>query len=137
MKRLRTVANAGPTLCSATRRDGQPCQAVATRDGLCMAHSPALREKAKEARRAGGHNSARAKRLGKLIPPRLVALYDTLELALGQVYRGEIDPRVATAMASLAGAMVKVLTSGELEQRVRLLEERQAQASTDGRGRGR
>jgi hypothetical protein len=65
-----------------------------------------------------------------------MAVYDTLELALGQVYRREIDPRVATAMASLAGAMVRVLTSGELEQRVRLLEERQAQASTNGR-RGR
>lgn len=137
MKRLPTVTNAGPTLCGATRSDGAPCQAVATRSGMCMAHDPALREKAQEARRAGGHNSARARRLGKLVPPRLMAVYDTLELALGQVYKGEIDPRVATAMASLAGAMVKVLTSGELEQRVRLLEERQAQVSTDGRGRGR
>jgi len=136
VKRLRTVGNAGPALCTARRRDGEPCRAVGTRDGLCMAHSPALREKAQEARKAGGHNSARAKRLGRLVPPRLMAVYDTLELALGQVYRGEIDPRVATAMASLAGAMVKVLTSGELEQRVRLLEERQAQASANGR-RGR
>ncbi|MDP2858887.1 MAG: hypothetical protein Q8P50_13050 [Bacillota bacterium] len=97
-----------------------------------MAHDPALREKAQEARRAGGYNSARAARLGKLVPPRLMAVYDTLELALGQVYRGEIDPRVATAMASLAGAMVRVLTSGELEARVRALEERQPPA-TNGR----
>ena len=98
-----------------------------------MAHDPALADKRQEARRAGGHNSARAKRLGRLVPPRLMAVYDTLELALGQVYKGEIDARVATAMASLAGAMVRVLTSGELEQRVRALEERQPQAGTSGR----
>jgi len=96
-----------------------------------MAHDPALAEKRQEARRRGGQASARAARLGKLVPPRLMAVYDTLELALGEVYRGEIDPRVATAMASLAGAMVRVLTSGELEQRVRALEERSA--STNGR----
>ena len=132
MKRLPTVADAGPTPCSATRSDGQPCQAVATRSGMCMAHDPALAEKRQEARRRGGQASARTARLGKLVPPRLMAVYDTLELALTQVYRGEIDPRVATAMASLAGAMVRVLTSGELEQRVRTLEERQPPA-TNGR----
>ena len=122
--------------CPASRRDGQPCQGAANKSGFCMAHDPALAERRREAARLGGKGKARAARLGKLVPPRLMAVYDTLELALGQVYRGEIDPRVATAMASLAGAMVKVLTSGELEQRVRLLEDRQAQASSNGR-RGR
>jgi len=125
VKRLRTVAAAGPTLCSATRRDGEPCRARPTRDGLCMAHSPTLREKAQEARRAGGYNSARAARLGKLVPPRLMSVYDLLEEALGQVHQGELEPRIAQAMAALAGAMVRVLTSGELEARVRALEERQ------------
>lgn len=125
MKRLRTVAAAGPTLCSATRRDGEPCRARPTRDGLCMAHSPTLREKAQSARRAGGYNSARAARLGKLVPPRLMSVYDRLEEALRQVHQGELEPRIAQAMAALAGALVKVLTSGELESRVRALEERQ------------
>ena len=120
--------------CPATRRDGQPCRAIANSGGFCMAHDPALAEKRREAARLGGKGKARVARLGKLVPPRLMAVYDTLELALGQVYRGEIDARVATAMASLAGAMVRVLTSGELEQRVRLLEDRQA--SQNGR-RGR
>jgi hypothetical protein len=125
VKRLRTVAPAGPTLCGATRSDGQPCQAVATRSGLCMAHDPALADKRQEARRRGGQASARAARLGKLVPPRLMSVYDRLEEALGQVHDGQLDPRIAQAMSSLASAMVKVLTSGELEARVRALEERQ------------
>jgi len=97
-----------------------------------MAHDPALADKRQEARRAGGYNSARAARLGKLVPPRLMSVYDRLEEALCQVHQGELDPRIAQAMAALAGAMVRVLTSGELEERMRRLE-RQPQARGNGR----
>jgi hypothetical protein len=106
--------------CTATRKDGRPCTALAVSEGLCVGHAP----QAQEARRRGGRASARSARLGRLVPPRLLAVYDMLELALGGVYDGEVDPRVATAMASLAGAMVRVLTAGELEERVRRLEGR-------------
>ena len=116
-------------LCSARRRDGQLCQATAGPDGKCFAHSPALRAKAQEARRQGGLNRSRSARLAKLLPQRLMPVFDTLEVALGQVYRGELLPQRAQAMASLAGCLVKLLTSGELEQRVRQLEERQASAN--------
>jgi hypothetical protein len=87
-----------------------------------MTHEPSLAEKRAEARRKGGHASARAVRLGKLVSPRLLDAYDALEEALGEVHDGTIDPRIAMAMASLAGAMVRVLTAGELEERVRRLE---------------
>ena len=105
--------------CGATRKDGQHCTAHAVSDGLCVGHSP----RAQEARRKGGHASARSARLGKLVPPRLLAIYDALETALAEVHSGVLDPRAATALASLAGAMVRVLTAGELEERVRRLEE--------------
>jgi hypothetical protein len=117
--------------CTAIRKDGKPCQAQATKSGLCLAHDPSLEEKRRAARKTGGRNKARIARLGKLVPPRLIAVYDHLEEALGQVHKGELDPRVATAMAALAGAMVRVLTSGELEERVRKLEEQQP--SNNGR----
>jgi hypothetical protein len=117
--------------CPATRRDGQPCRGIANKSGFCMAHDPALADKRREAARLGGKGKARVARLGKLVPPRLVAVYDHLEEALSQVHKGELDPRAATAMAALAGAMVRVLTSGELEERVRRLEERQP--SNNGR----
>ena len=46
-----------------------------------------------------------------------------LEGALGEVHRGELDPR-ESAMASLAGAPVRAMTAGELEERLRVLEDR-------------
>lgn len=117
-------ANTSPVLCRATRKDGSPCRAVATRSGLCLAHDPSLDKQRSQARREGGRHKAKAVRLQKLIPPRLVPLFDKLELALDQVHSGDLEPRIASAMAALAGAMVRVLTSGELEARVRALEGR-------------
>ena len=39
---------------------------------------------------------------------------------------GKLDPRAASAMASLAGALVRAMTAGELEERLRALEDRGA-----------
>ena len=72
----------------------------------------------------GGKNSARATRLRGLVPPRLMPVYDRLEKALEEVHGGEIESKQATAMAALARAMVAVLTSGELEERLREVESR-------------
>jgi hypothetical protein len=91
-------------------------------DGYCFSHPPASEEKRREARAKGGKNSARAARLRGLVPPRLLPVYDKLGTALDQVHTGEIESKQATAMAALARAMVVVLTSGELEERVRDLE---------------
>ncbi len=110
-------------LCQATKAGGQPCQAPAIKQGYCFSHAPELAEKARQARILGGKNKAQAVRLRKLVPPRLIPVYNKLESALNEVYAGKLDPRAASAMASLAGAMVRVLTSGELEERVRSLEE--------------
>ena len=93
-------------------------------DGYCFSHSPALEKKRLEARAKGGKNSARAARLRGLVPPRLMPVYDILESALEEVHGGKLESKQAQAMASLARAMVAVLTSGELEERVRGLEDR-------------
>ena len=65
-------------------------------------------------------------RAAKLLPARLQPMVSLLEDALGEVHRGELDPRAASAMASLAGALVRAMTAGELEERLRALEERGA-----------
>ena len=46
-----------------------------------------------------------------------------------ELYAGKLDPRRATAMASLAGVMVKVLHAGELEELMRKLHELQESKS--------
>ena len=96
---------------------------VRPRPGLrayCIGHAPG----AQDARRKGGHAKSRAERAAKLLPARLQPMVSLLEDALGEVHRGELDPRAASAMASLAGALVRAMTAGELEERLRALEDR-------------
>ena len=109
--------------CEATRRDGARCAGFALPGScLCFAHDPERQAARAASRRKGGRNSAKVIRLRGLIPPRLLPVYETLEAALQEVHDGKLDPRRAVAMASLARAMVAVLTAGELEERLRRLE---------------
>ena len=108
--------------CRNLARNGQPCRGYALEDGYCFSHSPALEKKRFEARAKGGRNSSRTARLIGLVPPRLVPVYDKLETALIEVHSGKLDSKQATAMATIARAMVSVLTIGELEERLRNLE---------------
>lgn len=110
--------------CKSKTRNGEPCRGFAMEDGYCFSHSPALEKKRQEARAKGGKNSARAARLKRLVPPRLIPVFERLEKALVEVHTGGLESKQATAMAALARAMVAVLTSGELEERVRGLEDR-------------
>ena len=61
-------------------------------------------------------------RLQGLVPPKLMRVYDRLEQALANTHAGKLDPRIASAMAQLARAMVAVITTGEMEERLRDLE---------------
>jgi len=111
--------------CAAPRRDGQPCQAPAvTAAGFCFTHDPGLATQRAAARRRGGQNSARIVRLRGLVPRRLSDIYDVLEDALGEVRAGKLNPQQASAMASVARAMVAASRLGELEERLRELEEK-------------
>ena len=117
---------APPTIrkqCAATRRDGQRCQAPALPDSEhCFAHAEHLAANRQAAREKGGRHKASVVRLRGLMPPRLVPVFETLEAALGEVHAGTLDPKRAQAMASLARAMVAVMTAGELEERMREVE---------------
>jgi hypothetical protein len=56
------------------------------------------------------------------MPSDLKPAFVLLEDALEQVLAGEMDPRRGQAAAALAGALVRLLAAGELEERVRRLE---------------
>ena len=109
-----------PERCPAVKKSGDPCTAPALFDGFCIGHRPG----AQEARKKGGAGTSRAARAGKLLPARLRPVAEALEAAIGEVHRGDLDPRQAQAMASLAGALVRVTMTGELEERLRSLEEK-------------
>jgi hypothetical protein len=121
---------AGPSnrkQCPGIRADGAPCRSTPQRGSdFCFTHDPARAAERDEARRRGGQNRSNVARLQAHMPPRLNALYGRLEQALDDVLAGRINPRIATAAAALASAMVRVFTDWELEERLRRLEEQQA-----------
>ncbi len=111
--------------CTASRRNGEPCRAQALPERLlCWAHDPQMREKADEARRKGGLHKSSTVRAAKHVPPDMKALARQLMESIDEVHRGELMPDQARAMASLAGAVVRVYEVGELRLEVQELRER-------------
>ncbi len=104
----------GPTW-SAPTKTGKPCRGRPAESGYCFAHDPATKDKREAARVKGGENSSHAARLEKLLPSRLRPTFDRLEAAMKEVHEGRLNPRQATAMASVAGAMVKIIKACEEE----------------------
>lgn len=112
-----------PKRCAGTRRDGAPCAAAVMGPGVwCYAHDPARATERDQARRKGGTNSATRARLDRLVPATLRPMIGSLLDALDEVHAGTLDPKQATAMASLAGAIVRAYSVGVLEDRVAALE---------------
>ena len=118
--------------CPALRKDGQPCRALAGASGYCVGHCP----DAQQNRAKGGAGTSRGNRAAKLLPSRLRPVADLIEQALTEVYAGTLDARRASALAALAGVMVRIVISGELEERMRELERMWAEhAETEQRAR--
>ena len=118
----------GPTngkQCAASRKDGRPCTAPALSGPFCFAHDPDREQERAEARRRGGKGRSTIARLHAMMPRDLRGVYETLGQAMTEVHQGELDPRKASAMASIARAMVAVLEAGDFEERLRRLEELQ------------
>ncbi len=111
------------TPCGATRADGQPCQGKAGAGGFCFAHDPALRSKRRAAYATGGRNKATTARVTKLVPSTLKPVLEQLMSALEEVHAGDLDPRQAGAMASLASAIGRLYETAQLEERLQKLEE--------------
>src|SRR5215211_1125881 len=101
-----------PTTCKAERKDGSPCQSqILLPSGLCHLHDPDRQASVLTARRQGGRNKSRVARVEKLIPASLRPVLTTLLEVLDETRRGAMDPKVASALASVAGAIVKVYSS--------------------------
>jgi hypothetical protein len=80
----------------------------------------------------GGKNKATNRRLDRLTPASLRPVLDTLFSALGGLEDGSIEPRVATAMASVAGVIVRVYEASDLEMRLKALEAGQEKLASNG-----
>jgi len=85
-----------------------------------MIHAPELAEARREGSRRGGHGRSKAERARRLLP----AIFGQLEAALAEVHNGTLAPAQGTAMAALAGALVRLVEAGEMALRLEALEQR-------------
>jgi hypothetical protein len=72
----------------------------------------------------GGHATRKGARALRLLPARLAPIFERMERVFLDLDRGEYDRRDAVAMATVAGVLLKIVQAGELEERVRAMEER-------------
>ncbi len=121
--------------CSATTKEGRPCNAQAWQGGLCRWHSPDLQQERAEWRRRGGEQRSTRARMRKQLPDDLMTLREvqaTLGRAMRKLEAGEMPPAVANALGGLGRSIAAVAEAGDFEERIAALEER---ADVDARGR--
>jgi hypothetical protein len=118
--------------CAATTKSGERCQRLRVlADGLCFYHSPLAAEQRASARSAGGQHTSKAHRALKLLPARLQPIYTRLERVFTQLDDGKYDRQQAVAMATVASVLLKLVQAGELEERMRAVEQRLQQQQAE------
>ena len=128
-----TIGN-HPPACQATRKDGRPCSVRAlTGSAWCFAHDPERAAQRAEARRKGGRGKARLARVERLVPGTLRPVLALLLTTLEETHRGDLDPKVAGALAAVAGAVCRVYQAGVVEDRLAELEAQIATLTRDRR----
>jgi hypothetical protein len=129
MDMLLSTADNRAQHCTATRKqDGQPCRlpALADGSGRCFYHS----ELAQAGRVKGGYARSNGVRAVKRLPAQLAPVLSRLVTVFERLDTSGYDTKRATALASVASVIVRVVQAGELEMRMRQVEE----AVAAGRG---
>ena len=128
-------------VCSATKRNGEPCTLQATeKDGLCWAHSPQHHEHRRKRAIKGGRGRA-----NKAIKD----LHELLKDLTDQVIAGELDTSRGAVANQLIGTRIRLLEHerrakelGEVLERLEALEQKASlhtnpsQGSAGARQRG-
>lgn len=112
--------------CNDLTRSGQPCRApTMPGDSRCINHSenPAVRELKKQATQKGGKMSTAWKPIRRQQMRRIEDVVNLLEEVTRKCASGEIPPRVASAVASASGQVLKGLEVLALKDRLEALEE--------------
>jgi hypothetical protein len=122
--------------CSATRRDGQPCQAIARYGSdLCFWHDPAAREEMREVARKAAHASHARRTVcigaGKVRLDDPDEIRRLLAVAVNALRKGEMQPPTAHALCRLLKTSLEVIEVADLSRRLAKLEE------SAGGGKGR
>jgi hypothetical protein len=116
--------------CQSLTKKGKPCRAAATEGGLCFFH--ANPNKAVELGRIGGKKNGHL-RVGLEPLPNLdnaMAIRDTVNRLISDVYEGKLHPRIAAGLAPLMHLQLRVVEKTGIERRLAKLE-RQLQVVLD------
>lgn len=125
--------------CTATTKTGAPCKGKQYRDGLCRFHHPDLEFERQRTRAEGGKAKANSRRARKHLADDMLSMTQVgglLSRTLTKLETGEMQPGVATAMASVAKALVSIRDAGDLEERLSELEQRSGIVDGDQRRTG-
>lgn len=110
--------------CRAKTKAGKPCAAPATGSGFCNLHSHPGR--ASELGRRGGlrnrHSCSPIGDATSAIPNTGAEIRALLAHAMADVKSGHTDPRIGTALAYMASALLKAIEIEELELRIERLQ---------------
>lgn len=117
-------------ICTATTKKGLPCRGPATSaDGLrCLAHDPERSDQMKIAQAQGGSARSNANRAAKSLPDDLKDVAQMLLAAMRDVRDGKLDPKVASALASLSNAYRGIFEVGQVDAKLAEIDARLAAA---------
>ena len=111
--------------CSAKKKSGEPCGAIAVEGGLCAFHrDPELpaklgRRSGQSRRRTPSANESNY----ELKPPRTAKeVRDALGDAMSDLRAGRLDPKTATTLAYLAGVLLSSIEHSKTADRLAALE---------------
>jgi hypothetical protein len=109
--------------CKGMAKNGKPCRAAATAGGLCYFH--ANPKKASELGRIGGRSKRPTVPENAEPLPTLnsaVAVRNTVDRLIADVYAGKLHPRIAGGLAPLLQLQLRALDATDVEQRIAKLE---------------
>lgn len=115
------------TGCQATNQAGKPCSAQPWRDNWCRWHHPSLVDERRAWSAKGGASKSNRARAWKGLAGEALTMPEVsglLSRALKKVENGTMEPGVATAMATIARALVATQEAGLVQERIAALEER-------------
>jgi hypothetical protein len=114
--------------CQAVTVNGKPCGAPPRPSGFCFLHDPALGSERARARRAGGRSSKTPH--SDAVPPAevhdIAGALKLLDYTLAELLIFPNSIIRVRALISLVGAYANIITAGELEDRVKALEQAMA-----------
>ena len=110
--------------CTSETKTGKQCRAPAVADGLCLSHHPDYRDRLRLGQSRGGAARSNANRAARLLPDDLKGVGAMLLQAMRDVRDGSLDPKQASALASLANAYRGVFEVGTLDAKLADIDER-------------